>query len=72
MLPSVGVWGLGGRCDGWSNEDWRGAAEEDVAVTGEVTGDISEGRRRAAGPAEQWRVNWAGPVWIWAFQIIRT
>jgi len=45
----VGIWGLGGRCDGWSNEDWRGAAEEDVAVTGEVTGDIGRGEEERPG-----------------------
>jgi len=45
-----------------SSKDWRGAAED-------VAGDIGRGEEER--PAEQWRINWAGPTWIWAFQIMR-
>jgi len=47
--------------DGGS-KDWRGAAED-------VAGDIGRGEEER--PAEQWRIKWAGPTWIWAFQIMR-
>jgi hypothetical protein len=46
-IASWGSRGLGGRCDG--TEQWRGAVEEDMAVTLVRSPGIEWGRRAAGG-----------------------